>query len=42
MQKGIEGSQTDPITVTRQLLSHFESKNGSFDSMMKNVETDQA
>jgi hypothetical protein len=42
VQKRIEGSEADPITVPRQFFGHFESKDRSFDGVMKNVETDQA
>jgi hypothetical protein len=42
VQKGIEGSQTDPITVPRQFFGRFESKDRSFDGVIKDVETDQA
>jgi hypothetical protein len=42
VQKRIEGSKADPITVPREFLCHFESKDRPFDGMMKNVETDQA
>ena len=42
MQEWIESSETDPITVPRQLLGHFESEDGPFHGMMQNVQADQA
>jgi hypothetical protein len=42
MQKGIKSSEADPVPVPRKLLGHFESKDGAFDGVMKNMETDKA
>jgi hypothetical protein len=42
VQKRVERSGTDPVTVPCQLFGHAESKDRFFDGVVQHVKPDQA
>src|SRR5579863_9399109 len=41
LEKGIEAPGTDAVPVTRQLLDHSKTKDGTFHRVMEDMEPDQ-